>query len=284
MENLEAAHRVLIDPSYPIKQRTRALFFLKNHPSPESAAFIMDALTDRSVLLKHEICYVLGQMLLKESLQGLRNTLSNLKEDEIVRHEAAEALGNYRTETAFLKHFLSDESPSVAETCYIAVKKDEDQARADPVSPFGSVDPAFPFTGLSFEALRVKYVNGACIYEQYKAMFALRNMKSEEAVHVIGEGMKHKSALFRHEVAFVFGQLRSKASVGYLAERLMDLGEHEMVRHECAEALGAIGCEEGHEVLLRYKDDASDIVRESVEVALDIHEYETGDEPEYAKI
>ena len=46
-----------------------------------------------------------------------------------------------------------------------------------------------------------------------------------------------------------------------------------MVRHEAAEALGAIGSPECQAVLKTFKDDIDQVVRESCEVALDIADY-----------
>lgn len=65
-------------------------------------------------------------------------------------------------------------------------------------------------------------------------------------------GLKAKSALFRHEVAFVFGQMQDERSVPFLKTTLEDVDEHEMVRHEAAEALGSIATDECIEVLKRY--------------------------------
>jgi HEAT repeat protein len=48
-------------------------------------------------------------------------------------------------------------------------------------------------------------------------------------------------ALDRHEVAFVMGQLATDACRPSLEQSLSDSGEHPMVRHEAAEALGALG-------------------------------------------
>lgn len=64
-------------------------------------------------------------------------------------------------------------------------------------------------------------------------------------------GFKASSALFRHEVAFVFGQMQDERSVPYLKKTLENTEEHEMVRHEAAEALGCIATEECTEVLQR---------------------------------
>lgn len=58
-----------------------------------------------------------------------------------------------------------------------------------------------------------------------------------------------------------------------------------MVRHEAAEALGSLGEEEGVEDTLKgFLKDADKVVRESVMVALDMAEFEKGDQIEYALI
>ena len=54
------------------------------------------------------------------------------------------------------------------------------------------------------------------------------------------------------------------------------------VRHECAEALGAIGTPECLKLLSEYGSDQARVVRESVEVALDMCEYEQSAEFQYA--
>lgn len=55
-----------------------------------------------------------------------------------------------------------------------------------------------------------------------------------------------------------------------------------MVRHECAEALGAIATEECIDVLNRYASDDKRVVKESCEIALDMCEYENSPEFQYA--
>ena len=99
------------------------------------------------------------------------------------------------------------------------------------------------------------------------------------------------SALFRHEVAFVLGQVGPAAAgaEGALAKVVEDDNEHPMVRHEAVEALGAIDTEGAIQVLKKYLDSPYRIVRErlflklfvitkrthffSCEVALDQEEY-----------
>lgn len=124
-------------------------------------------------------------------------------------------------------------------------------------------------------------------------MFALRDLASPPdlptavpAVHALASGFSDESALFRHEIAFVFGQLSHPASVPSLTEVLANRQEASMVRHEAAEALGGLaGEEEGVEDLLRpYLDDEEEVVRDSVVVALDMAEYERRGEMEYAVV
>lgn len=55
-----------------------------------------------------------------------------------------------------------------------------------------------------------------------------------------------------------------------------------MVRHEAAEALGSMGDVEGVEQTLRiFLSDPEEVVRDSVVVALDMAEFEQGNELEY---
>ena len=95
-------------------------------------------------------------------------------------------------------------------------------------------------------------------------------------------GLRCKSALFRHEIAYVLGQIQSPAAVPYLSENLRDLQESPMVRHECAEALGSIATNECMALLTDFLSDHERVVRESCEVALDMGEYEQSGQFQYA--
>ena len=55
-----------------------------------------------------------------------------------------------------------------------------------------------------------------------------------------------------------------------------------MVRHECAEALGAIATEECTRILADYLCDKERVVKESCIVALDMSEYENSGQFQYA--
>ena len=164
-------------------------------------------------------------------------------------------------------------------------------------SDFASVDPAPP-TAQGQEEQTVEELGKALmdttapLFKRYRAMFSLRDLASPPdlptavpAVLALAKGFADSSALFRHEVAFVFGQLAHPASIPALTAALSNTEEASMVRHEAAEALGSLGDEEGvEETLLKFLHDKEAVVRESVIVALDMAEYEKSNETEYALI
>lgn len=114
-------------------------------------------------------------------------------------------------------------------------------------------------------------------------MFALRNLGTTDAIMALSQGLSDpSSALFRHEIAYVLGQMQNPTSVPYLINTLKDLNELSMVRHEAAEALGSIATPECLPVLKEFKDDRERVVKESCEVALDMYEYENSREFQYA--
>lgn len=124
------------------------------------------------------------------------------------------------------------------------------------------------------------------LIERYRAMFSLRNRGGEESVRQLCRALVEdaSSPLLRHEVAFVLGQLQHPASISALEESLSRLDEHAMVRHESAEALGAIegNSEEWQRIesiLTRYQNDSDPAVAESCIVALDAADYWGHDNP-----
>ncbi|XP_068631979.1 deoxyhypusine hydroxylase [Battus philenor] len=283
--------KVLNDPARPMKERFRALFSLRNLGGETSIECISECFKDESVLLKHELAYCLGQMQDKRAIPVLRSVLEDTKQDPIVRHEAGEALGAIGDPNLqeILEKYQNDPAIEVAETCQIALQrlnwiakgsdKDDNLSR----SLYNSIDPAPPSAETNVENLKKTLMDETkTLFERYRAMFTLRNLSTTESIDALGQGLKASSALFRHEVAFVFGQMQDERTVPYLKQTLEDINEHEMVRHEAAEALGSVATDECIEVLKRYLNDPRPVVRESCEVALDMSEYENSPEFQYA--
>ena len=166
-----------------------------------------------------------------------------------------------------------------------AIDDDHDQSMpmvcACMLSPYSSVDPAPPHpqhVNLSTEEIgKILTDISLPLFERYRAMFSLRNRGGSECVLELCRGLLEddSSALFRHEVAYVLGQMQHPDSVEALAESLRREGEHAMVRHESAEALGAIEgrWDDVETVLKTFLDDKDDVIRESAVVALDAADY-----------
>jgi len=107
-----------------------------------------------------------------------------------------------------------------------------------------TTDPAPAFSlKLSTQELKAKLLDDSLsLFQRYRAMFALRDKGDEEAILVsilasqsalcmvvtivfeitvdqaLAEGFGDKSAVFRHEIAYVFGQVQHKASVPSLVK------------------------------------------------------------------
>ncbi|KAF2302491.1 hypothetical protein P3X46_015349 [Hevea brasiliensis] len=277
----------LLDLTQPISERFRALFSLRNLKGSAPRNALIHATRDCSNLLAHEAAFALGQMQDFEAIPALAAVLNDLSLHAIVRHEAAEALGAIGLESniPLLKNSLSvDPAQEVRETCELALKRIEEmnatgtceESSTIEKSPFMSVDPAAPASSCSsVDMLREGLLDEEKgMYERYAALFALRNHGGEEAVSAIVESLRTKSALLKHEVAYVLGQLQNKAASAALSRILKDVNEHPMVRHEAAEALGSIADEQSIALLKEFSKDPEPIVSQSCEVALSMVEYE----------
>lgn len=143
--------------------------------------------------------------------------------------------------------------------------------RVPGVSEYGSVDPAPPSTESDVGKLREILLNENCkMFLRMRAVFSLRNNRSSDAVQALCDGFNAKSALLRHELAYVLGQMQDELAVPKLIAVLSDNKEHVMVRHEAAEALGAIGDRSARPALEQFLTDPLPEVSESCEVALDL--------------
>ncbi|RAH75593.1 deoxyhypusine monooxygenase [Aspergillus aculeatinus CBS 121060] len=314
-ETVLTLRKVLTSESEPLARRFRALFSLKYlaclQPPTEKTLPAIQAIaagfSSKSALLKHELAYCLGQTRNPDAVSYLQQVLKDTEEDAMCRHEAAEALGalGYEDSLEILKSLRDNEKELdvIRETCDIAVDRiiweNSEERKAEKLKPsdFTSIDPAPPLP-MATEQPSIPELEKTLLdtklplFQRYRAMFALRDLASPpdlptavEAVDALAKGLKDPSALFRHEVAFVFGQLCHPASVPCLTECLSDQSEMGMVRHEAAEALGSLGDVEGVEdTLKKFLNDPEQVVRDSIIVALDMAEFEKSGEVEYALV
>lgn len=284
--------------------RMRAAYYLRqaHADEPSQQQEVINALSSglmdarQGSLMRHEFAYVMGQLRDERCCETLEQVLAQPDDCIMVRHEAAEALGAIgalRSEAVLLKVKAENpDTPELSETCQLALNVMEWRAAGgDPaempaacacmLNPYSSVDPAPPHpthAAMPFDELG----NILCdadrpIFERYRAMFSLRNRGGEAAVQQLCRALTKdtSSALLRHEVAYVLGQMQHPSSVEALEESLRRPDEHKMVRHESAEALGAIDgrWEDVERILQEFTKDENQEVRESCLVALDAADY-----------
>ncbi|KAI8523008.1 hypothetical protein RHMOL_Rhmol13G0041200 [Rhododendron molle] len=256
----------LLDQNQPISERFRALFSLRNLRGPRPRTALIAATRDASNLLAHEAAFALGQM-----------------QDSDAAAEALGAIGSDTNVPPLKKSLTSDPAQEVRETCELALSRIEqlknvqcgDGVTMAELSPFLSVDPAAPASCSSVDELReVLLDEKKSMYQRYSALFALRNHGGDKSIAAIIDSLGAKSALLRHEVAYVLGQLQNKTASAALSMILRDINEHPMVRHEAAEALGSIADDQCVALLEEFAKDSEPIVSESCEVALSMLEFE----------
>ncbi|EDO18006.1 hypothetical protein Kpol_1054p54 [Vanderwaltozyma polyspora DSM 70294] len=303
---LEQLRDILINKSgkSELANRFRALFnlkcvaeeFAKDPVAAKKAVdYISESFGDSSELLKHEVAYVLGQTKNMESCPVLREVTIDQNQQCMVRHEAAEALGalgDAGSLELLEKAAVEDPALEVRQTCELAAARIKWQHGTErekehlQKSLYSSIDPAPPLAlQKEYKIEELKNIlndQSQPMFERYRAMFRLRDIDTDEACLALATGFNDPSALFKHEIAYVFGQMGNPVIVPHLVEVLARKEEAPMVRHEAAEALGSIATEDVLPVLKGYLNDDVDVVRESAIVALDMYEYENSTQLEYA--
>jgi deoxyhypusine monooxygenase len=236
----------------------------------------------------------------------------------MVRHEAAEAVGAIGSADAhaLLASHAADPAPEVAQTCELALARvafygktggkggdGDGGVDGESVPRYLSVDPAPPAPASTPTPVLAATLadEAAPLWDRYRALFALRDRGGPDAVAALAAALRagrpkadsddasnlppvSRAALLKHEVAYVLGQMQDPASVPALVACLADGGEHAMVRHEAAEALGAVGGGVARSALLAGAAEADPIVAQSCEVALDVLAHEESGAFEYCDV
>ena len=167
LENLNQYEKVLSDTSAPVADRVDSLFCMKAFSEVEAVDAIIRSFhcEKKSELLKHEICYCLGQMnKTDEHVKRIQTFLEYVIDDknnyeEIVVHEAVEAMGNLAEENtlSLIQKYENENKTSsmLYETCFLARelinwKKNTDNGKSENLDfsslKFKTNDPAPPFS------------------------------------------------------------------------------------------------------------------------------------------
>ena len=120
------------------------------------------------------------------------------------------------------------------------------------------------------------------MFVRMRALFTLRNIGGTEAIDGLVFGFSSSLELLKHEIAYVLGQMQDSYAADALISRLSDVSEDAIVRHEAAEALGAIGDLRCMSTMNKFVEDESVIVSQSCEVAIDLLNWVNSDIFEYS--
>jgi len=124
-KNIEELKGHLNNHDLTIFERYKALFKLRNIATEEAVLAICSSLYDdtNGPLFLHEVAYVLGQIRHPSSLEALSHVLKNPKHHDMVRHEAAEAIGNLDSEESVkvLENYKEDGTTVVRHSCEVAL-------------------------------------------------------------------------------------------------------------------------------------------------------------------
>ena len=118
--------------------------------------------------------------------------------------------------------------------------------------------------------------------QRFRSLFALKSLQGSDAAIGIGEALLKSldSVLLCHEMAYVLGQIRNPIVNPILSTVLRDETADTMIRHEAAEALGAIGSKESLPILVEYSNHPCNEISQTCQLALDLIEHNSINAPE----
>ena len=108
------------------------------------------------------------------------------------------------------------------------------------------------------------------ISKRNRAIFYLRTMETSEAIQVLERAFyTDTSELFRHEICYALGQMKSPEAIPFLTSILDNESETDVTRHEASEALAAIGDASVYPILEKYRNCPIQPIAETCQISLD---------------
>lgn len=289
-------------PTEDVCRKYTAIMTLRHYGNDEAAKILEEGYKGlgTSELLRHDVMYCMGQMRAHNSVSFLLERMHDPQEKSIVRHEAGEALSNLtdikeQVITELEKHWDSEDE-LLKSTVRVAVPKLKSLHKDSRIGKKygGTLEPAEPFNeeevrnyfqsqGLpdpqnhaellnQVQSQLLKPYSEVDEFTKYRLCYFLRDvcdLRSKEILSDLlsAENRKVTSALLRHELGFILGQVNNNEACIHeaLKKSSVDETEHPVVRHEAILAFYDITKDEGFMDQFLVHDDQ--LIRESVEVA-----------------
>lgn len=135
----------------------------------------------------------------------------------------------------------------------------------------------------ALEAVLLNTTGDVKLDARFRTLFTLKGLASlspdraGRVIEIIAKGFTDDSALLKHEMAYVLGQIKDVRALPCLYDVLSNEAEHAMVRHEAAEAMGALSTPEALPILQKYLRDPDVSVRETCQLAIQKIELDNSD-------
>ena len=277
---------------------------IKNNRWPGSGGVLEVAYPHlgNSEMLKHDAVYVIGQIKAKEQIPFLLMRMDDPGEQSVVRHEAAEALGNFPEEKEMIMERMRvhwDSSDQLLRsTVRVAIPKLTHYTKDSRYGQnrYGALEAAEPFSEseirqfLQSKGYTIILKDPSSFYSavescvlrdfsevdewlKYRIIYYLRDTGGKQSQAVLCKLLSpmHRtvtSALMRHEVCIVFSQIHEgDYFVQYILQQTSrDETEHPIVRHEAI--LAYFDITEDRDFIEEFKESPLQLIRESVEIAV----------------
>lgn len=259
-DELKEYEQVLSDPTANIADRVDSLFCIKAFQDTNAVDALIRSFhkEPKSELLKHEICYCLGQMNRSEQhVQIIQKFLEEVIDEkneykEIVVHEAVEALGNLDHDNTMklLEKYENTNHPDskmLYETCFlakslinwrVATNNGEKEGYDFEKLVYKTNDPAPPYPLSSYYHLTEEGINSGKEYEtdKFGKKFSLEDLQQ------ILVDKEEKYDLFeRYRALFTLREINNEESMIAICQSLVEDNMKTcgaLLKHEVAYVLG----------------------------------------------
>ncbi|CDO65821.1 deoxyhypusine hydroxylase [Plasmodium reichenowi] len=215
-----------------------------------------------SILLRHEIAYVIGQISNEKCNNILINLLSDENENIMVRHEAAEGLAAIGSESniPIIKKYLNDSNVEVRETCELALSSLIEKNKYAACSCINKTVPyknnllnndkpksnshshSNSFSNSQDDAHDDIYFHSKKKFNTIDPVVCISDSNNKKHVNDLIRDLNNEALALknRYEALFLLRDMETDISLNALGEALINDKSSAIFRHELAFVLGQV--------------------------------------------